>query len=146
MAKDEPLAFEMKDLVNKTGDYIEIAGSGRGNRCLLRLGWDGLSVAGVLVKDSDWLLENLHVTPIENNEIVLPRGHNVNFGAPVGTMVAFGGGKCVEAGYANGMFRSAAATAYGGHSVYQISPLRPEKVCSAWSRLRWWRVLRVTCR
>lgn len=46
------------------------------------------------MKDSDWLLENLHVTPIENNEIVLPKGHNVNFGAPVGTMVAaLGGGK-----------------------------------------------------
>lgn len=59
------------------------------------------SVAAVLVKDSDWLLENLHVTPIENNEIVLPKGHNVNFGAPVGTMVALGGGKLVEAGYAN---------------------------------------------
>lgn len=53
------------------------------------------------MKDSDWLLENLHVTPIENNEIVLPKGHNVNFGAPVGTMVALGGGKLVEAGYAN---------------------------------------------
>jgi L-seryl-tRNA(Ser) seleniumtransferase len=65
------------------------------------LGGIAQSVAAVLVKDSDWLLENLHVTPIENNEIVLPKGHNVNFGAPVGTMVALGGGKLVEAGYAN---------------------------------------------
>ena len=32
---------------------------------------------------------------------VLPKGHNVNFGAPVGTMVALGGGRLVEAGYAN---------------------------------------------
>lgn len=31
----------------------------------------------------------------------MPRGHNVNFGAPVDTMVALGGGKVVEAGYAN---------------------------------------------
>ncbi len=29
------------------------------------------------------------------------QGHNVNFGAPVGTMVNLGGGKVVEAGYAN---------------------------------------------
>jgi L-seryl-tRNA(Ser) seleniumtransferase len=35
------------------------------------------------------------------SEIVLPKGHNVNFGAPVGTMVNLGGGKVVEAGYAN---------------------------------------------
>ena len=124
--------FEMKDLVNKTGDYIakllEVEGATVVSCASAGI---ALSVAGVLVKDSDWLLENLHVTPIENNEIVLPRGHNVNFGAPVGTMVALGGGKLVEAGYANGYFRGAAGCGYhpahGGHSVYQISPLRPEK-------------------
>ncbi|EHC71824.1 L-seryl-tRNA selenium transferase [Salmonella enterica subsp. enterica serovar Montevideo str. S5-403] len=94
--------FEMKDLVNKTGEYIakllEVEGA-----TVVSCASAGLaqSVAAVLVQDSDWLLENLHVTPIENNEIVLPKGHNVNFGAPVGTMVALGGGKLVEAGYAN---------------------------------------------
>lgn len=94
--------FEMKDLVNKTGDYIakllEVEGA-----TVVSCASAGIaqSVAAVLVKDSDWLLENLHSTTIENNEIVLPRGHNVNFGAPVCTMVALGGGKVVEAGYAN---------------------------------------------
>ena len=79
--------FEMKDLVNKTGDYIakllEVEGATVVSCASAGI---ALSVAGVLVKDSDWLLENLH---------------NVNFGAPVGTMVALGGGKLVEAGYAN---------------------------------------------
>ena len=94
--------FEMKDLVNKTGAYIakllDVEGA-----TVVSCASAGIaqSVAAVLVKDSDWLLENLHVTPIENNEIVLPKGHNVNFGAPVGTMVALGGGRLVEAGYAN---------------------------------------------
>ena len=94
--------FEMKDLVNKTGEYIakllDVEGA-----TVVSCASAGIaqSVAAVLGKDSDWLLENLHVTPIENNEIVLPKGHNVNFGAPVGTMVALGGGKLVEAGYAN---------------------------------------------
>ncbi len=94
--------FEMKDTVNKTGEYIakllDVEGA-----TVVSCASAGIaqSVAAVLVKDSDWLLENLHVTPIENNEIVLPKGHNVNFGAPVGTMVALGGGKLVEAGYAN---------------------------------------------
>ncbi|MBA3156906.1 SelA-like pyridoxal phosphate-dependent enzyme, partial [Salmonella enterica] len=88
--------------VNKTGEYIakllEVEGA-----TVVSCASAGIaqSVAAVLVQDSDWLLENLHVTPIENNEIVLPKGHNVNFGAPVGTMVALGGGKLVEAGYAN---------------------------------------------
>jgi len=94
--------FEMKDLVNKTGEYIakllDVEGA-----TVVSCASAGIaqSVAAVLVQDSDLLLENLHVTPIENNEIVLPKGHNVNFGAPVGTMVALGGGKLVEAGYAN---------------------------------------------
>nr|WP_318383217.1 DgaE family pyridoxal phosphate-dependent ammonia lyase [uncultured Enterobacter sp.] len=94
--------FEMKDLVNKTGEYIarllEVEGA-----TVVSCASAGIaqSVAAVLVKDNDWLLENLHSTVIEHNEIVLPRGHNVNFGAPVGTMVALGGGKIVEAGYAN---------------------------------------------
>ncbi|MCL7680076.1 SelA-like pyridoxal phosphate-dependent enzyme, partial [Klebsiella pneumoniae] len=59
------------------------------------------SVAAVLVEESDWLLEHLHTTAIGQSEILLPKGHNVNYGAPVGTMVALGGGKLVEAGYAN---------------------------------------------
>ena len=94
--------FEMKDLVNKTGEYIakllDVEGA-----TVVSCASAGIaqSVAAVLVKDSDWLLENLHVTPIENNEIVLPKGHNVNFGAPVGSMVALSGGRLVEAGYAN---------------------------------------------
>ena len=94
--------FEMKDLVNKTGDYIakllDVEGA-----TVVSCASAGIaqSVAAVLVKESDWLLENLHSTAIENNEIVLPRGHNVNFGAPVSSMVALGGGKVVEAGYAN---------------------------------------------
>ncbi|VTP67656.1 selenocysteine synthase [Serratia rubidaea] len=60
------------------------------------------SVAAVIVRDNANLLVNLHSAPVnEPREIVLPRGHNVNFGAPVDTMVALGGGKVVEAGYAN---------------------------------------------
>lgn len=94
--------YEMKDLVNKTGEYIakllEVEGA-----TVVSCASAGIaqSIAGVLVKDNDWLLENLHCTSVENNEIVLPRGQNVNFGAPVSTMIALGGGKMVEAGYAN---------------------------------------------
>jgi L-seryl-tRNA(Ser) seleniumtransferase len=94
--------FEMKDLVNKTGEYIakllDVEGA-----TVVSCASAGIaqSVAAVLVKDNAWLIENLHAAPLENNEIVLPKGHNVNFGAPVGTMVNLGGGKVVEAGYAN---------------------------------------------
>ncbi len=123
--------FEMKDLVNKTGEYIAVLLDVEG-ATVVSCASAGIaqSVAAVLVKDSDWLLDNLHVTPIEHNEIVLPKGHNVNFGAPVGTMVALGGGRLVEAGYANECSAeqlAAAITAHRGDPLHQIPPLRAEK-------------------
>lgn len=95
--------FEMKDLVNKTGAYIAKL-LGVENAVVVSCASAGIaqSVAAVIVKDNAWLLENLHTAPLEvPHDIVLPKGHNVNFGAPVGTMVTLGGGKVVEAGYAN---------------------------------------------
>ncbi|QHM72531.1 DgaE family pyridoxal phosphate-dependent ammonia lyase [Mixta intestinalis] len=95
--------FEMKDLVDKTGAYI--AGLlGAENAVVVSCASAGIaqSVAAVIVKDDRWLLDNLHAAALTvPHEIVLPKGHNVNFGAPVGTMVALGGGRLVEAGYAN---------------------------------------------
>ncbi len=95
--------FEMKDLVNKTGVYI----AGLLNvesAVIVSCASAGIAqcVAAVIVKDDPWLLENLHAAPITvPRDILLPKGHNVNFGAPVSTMVALGGGRVVEAGYAN---------------------------------------------
>ncbi|HFK7186445.1 DgaE family pyridoxal phosphate-dependent ammonia lyase [Serratia odorifera] len=95
--------FDIKDLVNKTGAYIanllnvEAA-------VVVSCASAGIaqSVAATIVKDNANLLVNLHSAAVnEPREIVLPRGHNVNFGAPVDTMVALGGGKVIEAGYAN---------------------------------------------
>ena len=95
--------FEMKDLVNKTGAYIAKLLNVE-NAVVVSCASAGIaqSVAAVIVKDDAWLLENLHAAPLEiPHDIVLPKGHNVNFGAPVATMVTMGGGKVVEAGYAN---------------------------------------------
>ncbi|WP_274865398.1 DgaE family pyridoxal phosphate-dependent ammonia lyase, partial [Serratia marcescens] len=95
--------FEIKDLVNKTGAYIADLLNVE-DAVIVSCASAGIaqSVAAVIVKDNANLLVNLHSAPIAvPREIVLPRGHNVNFGAPVDTMVALGGGKVVEAGYAN---------------------------------------------
>lgn len=95
--------FEMKDLVNKTGAYIAKLLNVE-NAVVVSCASAGIaqSIAAVIVKDNAWLLENLHAAPLDvPHDIVLPKGHNVNFGAPVGTMVTLGGGKVVEAGYAN---------------------------------------------
>ncbi|MBD8145173.1 DgaE family pyridoxal phosphate-dependent ammonia lyase [Pantoea agglomerans] len=95
--------FEMKDLVDKTGAYI--AGLLKvENALVVSCASAGIaqSVAAVIVKDNDWLVDNLHAAPLTvPHQIVVPKGHNVNYGAPVGSMVALGGGQLVEAGYSN---------------------------------------------
>lgn len=93
---------EMKDLANRTGDYIakslEVGGVTVVSCVSAGI---TLPVAGVLAKDSDRLLENPHITSIEDSETVLSRGHSVNFGVSVGTMVMSGDGKLAEASYTN---------------------------------------------
>ncbi|SFC47434.1 DgaE family pyridoxal phosphate-dependent ammonia lyase [Pragia fontium] len=95
--------FEIKDLVNKTGAYIAKL-LGVENAVVVSCASAGIaqSVAAVIVKDDQDLLLNLHSSDkAVPREIVMPKGHNVNFGAPVDTMVSLGGGKVVEAGFAN---------------------------------------------
>lgn len=95
--------FEVKDLVNKTGTYL--AGLlDVEDAVVVSCASAGIaqSVAAMIVRGDPYRLEQLHAhehgVP---REIVLPKGHNVNYGVPVGTMVNLGGGKVVEAGYAN---------------------------------------------
>ena len=70
--------FEMKDLVNKTGEYIakllDVEGA-----TVVSCASAGIaqSVAAVLGKDSDRLLGKPHVTPLANKEIVPPQSPNV---------------------------------------------------------------------
>ncbi|ORM82463.1 L-seryl-tRNA selenium transferase [Pantoea deleyi] len=95
--------FEMKDLVDKTGAFIADLLKVE-NALVVSCASAGIaqSVAAVIVKDNDWLLDNLHAAPLTvPHQIVVPKGHNVNYGAPVGSMVALGGGALVEAGYSN---------------------------------------------
>lgn len=95
--------FEVKDLVDKTGAYIANLLQVE-NALVVSCASAGIaqSVAAVIVKDDDWLLDNLHSAPLTvPHDIVVPKGHNVNYGAPVGSMIALGGGRTVEAGYSN---------------------------------------------
>lgn len=95
--------FEMKDLVNKTGEYIARLLDVE-NAVVVSCASAGIaqSVAAMIVRGDTYRLENLHAHAHNvPTEIVMPKGHNVNFGAPVGTMVNLGGGTLVEAGWAN---------------------------------------------
>ncbi|MGL5462458.1 MAG: DgaE family pyridoxal phosphate-dependent ammonia lyase, partial [Aeromonas veronii] len=111
--------FEVKDLVNKTGAYL--AGLlDVEDAVVVSCASAGIaqSVAAMIVRGDPYRLEHLHAHPHEvPSEIVLPKGHNVNFGAPVGTMVNLGGGKVVEAGYANECSPSQLAAAINANTA-----------------------------
>lgn len=59
------------------------------------------SVAALIGKGSQFHVYNPYSPRIKAREIIVPKGHNVDFGAPIQTMVELGGGRVVEAGYAN---------------------------------------------
>lgn len=58
------------------------------------------TVSAVIGRDTNYAL-NPRTSSIKRRNILIPKGHNVNFGAPLETMIEFGGGNVVELGYAN---------------------------------------------
>lgn len=63
-----------------------------------------LSVASLLCKNDLQKVKRFRETveKAEKREVILLRGQNVDFGAPIDSMIEIGGGKVVEVGYANG--------------------------------------------
>lgn len=95
--------FEMKDLVNKTGQYIAKLLQAE-DSVIVSSASAGIaqSIAAMITRGDHELVLNLYQSEkYVPREIIIPKGHNVNFGAPVGTMITLGGGIVVEAGYAN---------------------------------------------
>lgn len=64
-----------------------------------------LSIAGLITKGKISLMERLPDTTGLKNEVIIQKGHAVNYGAPVATMIRLGGGKPVEVGYSNQVFK-----------------------------------------
>ncbi|WP_214626864.1 DgaE family pyridoxal phosphate-dependent ammonia lyase [Paenibacillus agaridevorans] len=93
---------EIADLVDKAGDYIaRILGSEAAVVVNSASSGIALSVAAIVTGGNKRASLRLHMEPIAKNEIIMLKGHNVQYGAPVDTMVYLGGGKVVEVGYAN---------------------------------------------
>lgn len=93
---------EMSELVKRSGEYIA-AIMGAEGAVVVNSASSGiaLSVAAVVTKGNERASLRLHQEPILKNEIIMFKGHNVQYGAPVETMVYLGGGRLLEAGYAN---------------------------------------------
>jgi len=93
---------EIADLVDKAGDYVaRILGSEAALIVNSASSGIALSVAGIVTQGNRRISERLHQEPIAKNEIIILKGHNVQYGAPVETMVYLGGGRIIEVGYAN---------------------------------------------
>lgn len=94
--------FEMSDLVKKTGQYIaDLIGVEDGVIVASASAGIAQSVAGIIGQGDQYHLYHPYEDRGERREIILPKGHNVDYGTSVELMIAQGGGKLVEAGYAN---------------------------------------------
>lgn len=94
--------FEMADLAVQTGAYLakllkvedaQIVSSASAGIAQ--------SVAAVIGEGNLYHAYHPYTEKIRKREIILPKGHNVDYGTPVEVMVQQGGGKVIEAGYAN---------------------------------------------
>lgn len=94
--------FEMSDLMVQTGKYlagllktedVQIVSSASAGIAQ--------SVAAIIGEGSLYHVYHPYTSKLTKREIIIPKGHNVDYGTPVEVMVQQGGGKVVEAGYAN---------------------------------------------
>lgn len=93
---------EVADLVDKAGQHIaRLLGSEDAVVVNSASSGIALSIAALVTKGNRRRSERLHQEQLPNNEIILLKGHNVQYGAPIETMIYLGGGKLVEVGYAN---------------------------------------------
>lgn len=94
--------FEMSDLVEKSGYYLAHK-LGAENASVVASASAAIaqSVAALIGQGSKKHLMNPYNLALTKRNIIMPKGHNVNFGSSVELMVQVGGGVLVEAGYAN---------------------------------------------
>ena len=94
--------FEMSDLVKKSGKYVaELIGAEDAVIVNSASAGIALAVAGVIGQGSQYHVYHPYSTRFKARNIVIPKGQNVDYGAPEEEMITLGGGNVVEAGYAN---------------------------------------------
>lgn len=61
------------------------------------------TIASLICRDDNNLLENLILNKekISKREVIIPKGHNINYGAPIHTIIESAGGKVIDAGSSN---------------------------------------------
>lgn len=94
--------FEVKDLLDKTGHYIANL-LGVEDTYIVSSASSGIaqSIAACIAKEDMGKILHLYDDQHKKRQIVMPKGHNVDYGTPIEVAINLGGGKLVEAGYAN---------------------------------------------
>lgn len=94
--------FEIADLVKKSGQYIANL-LGAEDAIVVNSASAGiaLSVAAIIGQGSKFHLYHPYSDKFSKRKVILPKGQNVDYGAPEEEMITLGGGHVVEAGYAN---------------------------------------------
>jgi L-seryl-tRNA(Ser) seleniumtransferase len=94
--------FEMEELFRQTGAYLaKLLHAEDAQIVSSASAGIAQTIAGVIGQGSLYHVYHPYTDKIQKREIVLPKGHNVDYGTPVEVMIQQGGGKVVEAGYAN---------------------------------------------
>ncbi|WP_440896582.1 DgaE family pyridoxal phosphate-dependent ammonia lyase [Amphibacillus sp. Q70] len=94
--------FVMDQLMENVGGYVaDLIGAEDAQIVSSASAGIAQSIAGVIGEGSLYHLHHPFSKRITKRDIIIPKGHNVDFGASVETMIALGGGNIVEAGYAN---------------------------------------------
>lgn len=90
------------ELIDKVGELISKVTGGE-DTCVTSSASAGiaLTVAGLITGKNINLVERMPDSTGLKNKIILQKGHSVNFGAPIPTMIRLGGGVPVEVGYSN---------------------------------------------
>lgn len=94
--------FEMSELSVRTGAYLaKLLDVEDAQVVSCASAGIAQSVAAVIGQGSSYHAYHPYTERIEQREIILPKGHNVDYGTPVEVMIEQGGGTVIEAGYAN---------------------------------------------
>jgi D-glucosaminate-6-phosphate ammonia-lyase len=93
---------EIEKLIDRVGELISTH-TGGADSCVTSCASAGIAiaVAAVVSRGDPGVIERLPDSTGLANEVILLKGHNVNFGAPITSMIRLGGGVPVEAGQAN---------------------------------------------
>jgi D-glucosaminate-6-phosphate ammonia-lyase len=93
---------EIDRLLDRVGELIS-AHTGGEDSCVTSSASAGIAiaVAAAISKGDQCIVERLPDSADLANEVILLKGHSVNYGAPITTMIRLGGGIPVEVGQAN---------------------------------------------